>query len=40
MDYIEKTVRNVKEKEMGRAIDMENDIQKLNAKLDRIEPAL
>lgn len=25
---------------MGRAIDMENDIQKINAKLDRIEPAL
>ena len=40
MDYIEKTVRNVKEKEMGRAIDMENDIQKLNQRLERIEPAL
>ena len=25
---------------MGRAIDMENDIQKVNARLDRIEPAL
>ena len=25
---------------MGRAIDMENDIQKINAKIDRIEPAL
>ena len=25
---------------MGRAIDMENDIQKINQKLDRIEPAL
>ena len=25
---------------MGRAIDMENDIQKLKTKLDRIEPAL
>ena len=40
MGYIEKTVRNVKEKEMGRAIDMENDIQKLNQRLERIEPAL
>ena len=25
---------------MGRAIDMENEIQKINAKIDRIEPAL
>ena len=25
---------------MGRAIDMENDIQKLNQRLERIEPAL
>jgi hypothetical protein len=25
---------------MGRAIDMENDIQKINQKIDRIEPAL
>ena len=25
---------------MGRAIDMENDIQKLNIRLERIEPAL
>ena len=25
---------------MGRAIDMENDIQKLGARLERIEPAL
>ena len=25
---------------MGRAIDMENDIQKINSKIDRIEPAL
>ena len=25
---------------MGRAIDMENDIQKLNSRLERIEPAL
>jgi hypothetical protein len=25
---------------MGRAIDMENDIQKLNHRLERIEPAL
>ena len=40
MDYIEKTVRNVKEKEMGRAIDMGNDIQKLNQRLERNEPAL
>ena len=40
MGYIEKTVRNVKEKVMGRAIDMENDIQKLSQRLERIEPAL
>ena len=40
MGYIEKTVKNVKEKVMGRAIDMENDIQKLNQRLERIEPAL
>ncbi len=25
---------------MGRAIDMENDIQKINQKIERIEPAL
>ena len=25
---------------MGRAIDMENDIQKINQRLERIEPAL
>lgn len=25
---------------MGRAIDMENDIQKINQRLDRVEPAL
>ena len=25
---------------MGRAIDMENEIQKINQKIDRIEPAL
>ena len=25
---------------MGRAIDMENDIQKLNQRIERIEPAL
>ena len=25
---------------MGRAIDMENEIQKINVKIDRIEPAL
>ena len=25
---------------MGRAIDMEHDIDKINAKIDRIEPAL
>ena len=40
MGYIEKTVRNVKEKVMGRAIDMENDIQKINQRLEMIEPAL
>ena len=40
MGYIEKTVKNVKERVMGRAIDMENDIQKLNQRLERIEPAL
>ena len=40
MGYIEKTVKNVKEKVMGRAIDMGNDIQKLSQRLERIEPAL
>jgi len=25
---------------MGRAIDMENDIQKINQRIDRVEPAL
>ena len=40
MGYIEKTVKNVKERIMGRAINMETDIDKINAKIDRIEPAL
>ena len=40
MDLVEKTVNYVKEKVMGRAIDMEADIDKINARLDRIEPAL
>ena len=40
MGYIEKTVKNVKERVMGRAIDMEASIDKINAKIDRIEPAL
>ena len=35
-----KIVKYVKEKAMGRAIDMENDIQKLSQRLERIEPAL
>ena len=40
MGYIEKTVKNVKEKVMGRAIDMEASIDRINEKIDRIEPAL
>ena len=40
MGLVEKTVNYVKEKVMGRAIDMENDIQKINQKIDRIEQAL
>ena len=37
MGYIEKTVKNVKERIMGRAIDMEIDIQKLNQRLEDLE---
>ena len=40
MDWQGINANNVKEKIMGRAIDMENNIDKLFRKIDRIEPAL
>jgi hydrogenase maturation factor HypF (carbamoyltransferase family) len=40
MDLKEGYVKNVKENVMGRAIDMENDIQRIHQRLERIEPAL
>ena len=40
MDLKEINVNYVKEKVMGRAIDMENDIERIFRKISRIEPAL